>query len=65
MLLQEWKRGRELYVHPRPTLTQSPWLSPGLLLLLLQGLGWDIIIYCKFVMRHYSIDDVLVWVPQD
>lgn len=27
---------------------------------LLQGPGWDIIIYCKFAMRHYSIDDVLV-----
>lgn len=28
-----------------------------------QGPGWDIIIYCKFAIRHYSIDDVLVWVP--
>lgn len=29
----------------------------------LQGPDLDIIIYCKFVMRHYSIDDVLVRVP--
>lgn len=29
----------------------------------LQDPDWDIIIYCKFAMRHYSIDDVLVRAP--
>lgn len=47
---------------PSPSLPASV-LSKPCSLCLLRGPGWDIIIYCKFAMRYYSIDDVLVRVP--
>lgn len=57
----------ELCVQPGPVLLRpqclalsAPVFSESCSLRLPQGPDWDIIIYCKFAMRHYSIDDVLV-----
>lgn len=50
-------------LHPQPLALTATVLSKPCSLSPLQVPGWDIIIYCKFAMRHYSIDDVLVRVP--
>lgn len=45
---------------PLVLVSLCPSFSEPCSLRLPQGPDWDIIIYCKFAMRHYSIDDVLV-----
>lgn len=60
---REWGALCPAWPCPAPPLClafSAPVLSEPCSLRLPQGPDWDIIIYCKFVMRYYSIDDVLV-----